>query len=216
MRANDFALPLKNAVVQEVRSRIIDGRYALGQRLSENIIAQEMETSRAPVRDAFMILSAEGLVQIYPQRGSFVFNPNNEEIYALCEVCGIYEMGALTLALERNSDKIYDVLQESLVHGEKALLYNDMPAWAKADRIFHESIVMLGENPFLIEAYRHISARISALVHRLPSSRERIQHSLAQHRDTISMVRQRNLEGITKLLRENNMYVAKLLEDITG
>jgi len=215
MLPHDLIIPLKNTVAQEVRSRIIDGRYALGQRLSENLIAQEMATSRAPVRDAFMVLRAEGLVQVYPQRGSFVFNPGNDEKYALCEVCGIYEMGALTLALERNDpSRICDELRESMVHGEEALQRNDMTAWAKADRIFHESIVMFGENSFLIEAYRHISAHISALVHRLPSSSERIQQSLAQHRDIISMICRKNFERAAHLLRENNLCVANLLKDI--
>jgi DNA-binding GntR family transcriptional regulator len=211
---NNVTMSLKDAVVQEVRNRIVDGRYTLGQRLSENIIAQEMETSRAPVRDALMILCAEGLVQVYPQRGSFVFNPNNEEKYALCEVCGVYEMGALTLALERSSNRICDVLEESMVHGEDALQRGDMSAWAKADRIFHESIVMLGENLFLTEAYRLISARISALVHRLPSNRERMQRSLAQHREIIAMICRRNFEEVAHLLRENNLHVAKLLKDV--
>lgn len=66
---NDNTMSLKSYILQEVRTRIVDGRYAPGQRLSENTLACELSTSRAPVHDALLTLRGEGLVQVYPQRG---------------------------------------------------------------------------------------------------------------------------------------------------
>lgn len=206
-------ISLKNYIIQEVRKRIIDGRYTAGQRLSENTLAKELETSRAPVRDALMTLRAEGLVLVYPQRGSFVFNPSPEECRALCEVSGVYEVGALTLAMEYNAEKLCYVLDEQMQLGEQALKDNNMLNWAKADRLFHESIIDLSANPFLSAAYQAIGSRMSALVHRLPSSRERIASSLAQHRGILSMVCNRDLTRAAGLLRANNIAVAVLLQN---
>lgn len=151
-------------------------------------------------------------MQVYPQRGSFVFNPSSEERRALCEVSGIYEIGALTLAMEHNPEKLCYVLDEQIQIGERALDSNSMPLWAKADRLFHEAIIQLSENPFLTAAYQATGSRMAALVYRMPASRERIASSLTQHRGILSMICQKDLVRAAELLRANNIAVAELLQ----
>lgn len=211
MLPDDPTMSLKNYIIREVRERIIDGRYAPGQRLSENTLANELETSRAPVRDALMTLRSEGLVLVYPQRGSYVFNPSQEERLALCEVSAVYEMGALALAMERNRDKLCAILDEQLRHGEEAQQHNSMHDWAEADRLFHQSIIGLSVNPFLEAAYQTIGSRIAALVNRLPSSPQRIATSNAQHREILTKICNNDLIGASELLRANNLAVASML-----
>lgn len=201
---------LKNYILKEVRERIVDGRYTAGQRLSENTLARELETSRAPVRDALMTLRSEGLVQVYPQRGTFVFNPTPHESQALCEVSGVYEVGALMLAMEHNHDQLCILLKEKMQLGEMALHHNDMAQWAQADRLFHETIIELSGNSFLADAYRAIGSRIATMVYRMPASSERIASSLAQHRKILSMICQGDISKAAELLRNNNIAVAHL------
>ena len=53
-----------------VKARLLDGRFAGGTLLSENEIAQRLDVSRTPVRQAFVQLEAEGLLELYPKRGA--------------------------------------------------------------------------------------------------------------------------------------------------
>ena len=204
----DPSVPLKTSITQEIRQRIVDGRYALGQRLSENILAREMRSSRAPVHDALMTLKAEGLVHVYPQRGSFVFNPTPQEKVSLYDVSGVYEMGALFLAFERGTEELCRILEEAMRQGEAALEEDNMPSWARADRIFHESIVEFSANTFLMEAYRAIIPRIAALVYRLPYSKIRMQRSMTQHHGIVDQIRRGNFEESATLLRANNLSLS--------
>ena len=55
-----------------VKARLLDGRFAGGTLLSENEIAQRLDVSRTPVRQAFVQLEAEGLLELYPRRGALV------------------------------------------------------------------------------------------------------------------------------------------------
>src|SRR5829696_7927430 len=55
-----------------VKARLLDGRFAGGTLLSENDIAQRLNVSRTPVRQAFVQLEAEGLLELYPRRGALV------------------------------------------------------------------------------------------------------------------------------------------------
>src|ERR1700727_459842 len=54
------------------KERLLDGRFAAGALLSENEIARELGISRTPVREAFLLLEAEGLLELYPRRGALV------------------------------------------------------------------------------------------------------------------------------------------------
>lgn len=86
-----------------------------------------------------------------------------------------------------------------------------MHAWAMSDRLFHESIIQLSGNPFLINAYGAIGTKIAALVYRLPATPKRIAHSLAQHRCVLSMTCRQRFDVASRLLMENIHAVAILL-----
>lgn len=64
--------PAGRAIHARLRFAIIRMELKPGQRLSENELAQRFGTSRAPVREAFIRLADEGLIDVSPQRGSYV------------------------------------------------------------------------------------------------------------------------------------------------
>ena len=55
-----------------IRERIINLNFAPGLSISEKEISDKFDVSRTPVREAFVRLSQEGLISIYPQKGTFV------------------------------------------------------------------------------------------------------------------------------------------------
>jgi len=71
-----FVLDHKSAIVPQVyrwlRRAIIHAELVPGSRLSETDIAAHMATSRQPVREAFIKLVEDGLVEVRPQRGTYV------------------------------------------------------------------------------------------------------------------------------------------------
>ncbi|WP_282603134.1 GntR family transcriptional regulator [Paracoccus sp. PARArs4] len=64
--------PLGVQLIADLRNRIVSGRLQPGTRLSEQEIAAAYGLSRQPVRETFIKLAAENLVEIRPQRGTFV------------------------------------------------------------------------------------------------------------------------------------------------
>ena len=55
-----------------LHDRILRGDLAPGARLSETEIAGQVGVSRQPVREAFIRLTAAGLAEVRPQRGTFI------------------------------------------------------------------------------------------------------------------------------------------------
>src|SRR5712692_2244847 len=91
--SNSASLPpldARRSLVEEaaelLRQEILSGRFRQGEHLVETKIAEQLRVSRGPVREAFKLLRAEGLVEEEPRRGTFVVSLSARdatEIYEL-------------------------------------------------------------------------------------------------------------------------------------
>ena len=93
---------LTELVVDELRARIIDGRLRLGEALSENALAADLGISKTPVREALLQLKLERLVDVLPQRGTYVFRLARDQVVMISELREILELPAAAAAIERN------------------------------------------------------------------------------------------------------------------
>jgi len=78
--------PLSRFIARRLALAIEDGRYAPGERLSEEAVALEFGTSRGPVREALSLLEREDLVALTPRRGARVVELDAAEVGAMFEV----------------------------------------------------------------------------------------------------------------------------------
>jgi DNA-binding GntR family transcriptional regulator len=88
-------------VVDEIREGILSGRYAPGQRLIGRDLTEYVGFSRGPVREALRRLSAEGLIEIVPNRGAVVRHLTRKQVEDLFVVRKNLEGLAARLAAER-------------------------------------------------------------------------------------------------------------------
>src|SRR3954468_19170524 len=77
---------LADAVTNELRELIVDGVFPAGMRLVEHNLADQLEVSRVPLREAIMQLEAEGLVRRIPRRGTVVATLTATDVVELFEV----------------------------------------------------------------------------------------------------------------------------------
>ncbi|MGB6038697.1 MAG: GntR family transcriptional regulator [Gordonia sp. (in: high G+C Gram-positive bacteria)] len=84
-----------------IREAIVEGRYRPGQRLIEQRIAEEIDLSRTPVREALRRLEAEGLIVSEPNRGAAVRSVRVDELTDLSELRARLEAYATELAAQR-------------------------------------------------------------------------------------------------------------------
>lgn len=96
---------LAEAVCAELRSRILSGALAPGQRLVEEALAATFGVSRNPVREALRVLAAEGLVEVLPRRGATVSLLTAEEAQELFDLrLAVEGVAARIAARKRNPD----------------------------------------------------------------------------------------------------------------
>src|SRR4051795_6787234 len=134
----DAPKSLSQRVMQRLRQAIIDGEFALGAAISEEMIAQSFGVSRTPVREAMGQLQAQGLVVIRPQVGSFVFTPSAEDIEALCAFRIIIEPKAAELAYHHDRAGALAAMDVAIGQMQEALADRDNVAYGRADTALHD------------------------------------------------------------------------------
>ncbi|MCI0753484.1 GntR family transcriptional regulator [Teichococcus vastitatis] len=91
-------------VVQRVRDALLSGRLALGQRLIEADMTQELGVSRGPWREAMRRLEAEGVVELIPNRGALVRRLSRQDIIDRFRIRQSLEGLAASLAASRMAE----------------------------------------------------------------------------------------------------------------
>ena len=154
---------------------------AIGEQLSEAILAVKLGISKTPVREALLRLKLEGLVDVQPQRGTFVFRMAPDEVRAICAFREIAECEALALALRDDRAGLIARLQGVLDE------LSALGAAATQDRIkrfdtdFHEGILACCGNRYLQSAYGLIAFKMQALRARLPEHDEKVDGCVNTH-----------------------------------
>jgi DNA-binding GntR family transcriptional regulator len=131
------------AATELIRSAIVDGRLHPGQRLKEEELARELGISRTPVREALLMLQAEGLVDASPNRGAKVRAHTAQDLDDLYQLRALLEGHAARRAASRLTDEAIASLHASCKRFG-ALLENDqtnLRELVKENVAFHETIL---------------------------------------------------------------------------
>ncbi|MFP7333621.1 GntR family transcriptional regulator [Shouchella clausii] len=111
-----------------------------GSSISEKDIAEELEVSRTPVRESFLRLSEDDLLDIRPQRGSFVTKIDLSHVEDARFLREHMEVATIRLACETVTEKALLLLEENVVKQKQAKEREDEEELFALDREFHRLI----------------------------------------------------------------------------
>lgn len=194
---------LAKEVTDVLRDRIIDGEYAMGEKLIENKIADDLKVSRTPVRDAFKELAKEQLVEYIPNKGCFAKGFNHKDMADIYAVRKEVEKLAITWAIENADEEKINELGE---HLELMSFYTENNSYDKlleANELFHNMIYQMTGSRFIVQIlktyqdYVHI-ARKSTL-----KKEEDIPLIFKEHETIYKAVADRNIEAATTAVEQH-------------
>lgn len=122
------------AVAARLRSEIQSGRLSPGTPLRQNDVAKRFGVSTTPVREAFALLAAEGLLRIDRYRGAVVFTPTRDDLRNAYEIREALETLAIEKATPRLTDEKLDELETVL---KKMRAARDVKRWMELNEQFH-------------------------------------------------------------------------------
>lgn len=131
----------RRLVHARLRRQIIELELAPGTQLSEVEIGAQLGVSRTPVRESLILLAEEGLVEVYPQRGSFVGPIRYEDVVTAQFVRESIECTSLELGGSRVTEGAVAELRALIVRQREADRAGDDAAFFDLDEQFHQCLM---------------------------------------------------------------------------
>jgi DNA-binding GntR family transcriptional regulator len=146
------------AVAEVIRKAIVEGELAAGERLKEDELARELNVSRTPIREALLLLQADGLVQAVPRRGAVVRSYGVKELAEMYELRALLEGCAAKKAARRMTDEQVEELRKSCERFTAIAQRHDADVreLVKENMFFHDAIHEATDSPRLVEMVRSV------------------------------------------------------------
>lgn len=158
MKKDEPAQMLSEKIAETIRQRITGGEFATGSRLSEASLSEQLEISRNTLREAFRLLTQEGLLHYAPNRGVYVAIPDMADILDIYRIRRLIECDALANAYAQHP--AVAKMAGAVENARHARLQDNWQAVGTANMVFHSAIVELADSERLSRLYRHISAEL--------------------------------------------------------
>lgn len=205
-----FPKSLVDIAENEIRKLIVQGDLALGQRVTESELAQRFGMSKTPVHEALQHLQREGLVQIRPRQGTFVFTFTEEQAESLRQVRILLENFAIQEAVRKNRGRLLLSLGESIKRSLKSLEEGKLLPYHEQDNDFHALFYQYADNPFLSAAHSAVKLKLQVLW-RLTLARcftlDDMKVSIGDHQRLAELILEDKLEEIPAVLYDHSHRV---------
>lgn len=207
---------LTRLLTEELKTAIITGKLAPGERLSEEKLTSSLNVGRVPLREALRRLEAEGYVTFLSNQEMAVSKPTMEDLQEYYTIASVLEGLAARLAVERAQPDELSRVRELHQLLREAYQKRDLSRYYEANSNFHHFIAEIARNERLyrlIEQMRQEIQKTRILSLHLP---QRLDYSMREHDQILDAFLKRNPElaeaTVVKHLQNQMEALKKMLE----
>jgi DNA-binding GntR family transcriptional regulator len=213
-RSVDRRLPVVPQIYDALRDAIVRVALRPGQAVSETEMAARFGVSRTPIREALIRLADEGLIDIYPQAGTFVSRIDLGAVREAQFVRETLETAAAIQAASTNAG--VRVFEPILERQERAIRDGDFPEFFASDEDLHRKVFELsGHGPTwrLVQSAKSHLDRVRQL-DRPPEAT--LLEMLRQHRLIVAAIRAGDVAAVIGAVREHATVILKVAPDVAS
>ena len=205
-----------------LRSQIIQGDLKPGTIISESEVSRILQVSRQPVREAFIKLHNEGLVEVRPQRGTLVTHISIEAVSDARFIREAVEADIVKLLVEKCSPAMIETLRH-LIGQQRTIEDGQLEAFIELDDQFHRTMAILAERGNTWKITASTKAHFDR-VRYLSALEKALQPLVDQHEAVVDAIEQRDSDKaeaairfhLREVLRDLPVLVAQQPEIFTG
>lgn len=193
----------KERVYREIKSGILNGMIPPGEIFTEVKMAELLNISRTPVREALQDLIKEGLVIAIPRKGLTVRKVTEEEIDQIFLLRTAIEREVVRKLTGRITDKQLDQLEQICKEQEQAKSEQDNVTFINLDQVFHITLTKFA-NMELVEQVMLNLQQLSVLIGLQGVRRKsRMDEVLVEHRAILDALRSQDPDRATAAVTEH-------------
>ena len=178
---------LRERAYLQIKSRILDASFAPGSLLSENQLAEELQISRTPIREALRDLSLGGLVKILPQRGVVVAELSLQDVVEVYQLREQLECFAVRLATPRVGPQEAAGFRSDHQAALEHMRANRLKPAYDHSILLHSRLIAMAQNSRLTQFMQQLGDQ----VHRfglMTLRNGRVEQALLEHGDIIDAI----------------------------
>lgn len=195
-------LSLKAQVYEIIRQKILQQEYALGEKLNIDTIADELKISNSPIREALMMLSQDGLIEMVPNNGARVISFSEEGFHEIASSLYVVLYGAYDLCVRQGTiDQVAKEMEYYLSLQQKYYDDGDIVKTVTHALQFDKCIVTGTRNAYLISMYEHIEDifYLMALYNNQRGEDDR-HNNITEHKMILQSIQQHDADALHKWL----------------
>jgi DNA-binding GntR family transcriptional regulator len=188
-------------VYREIKRRIVELEYRLGERLSETRLASELGVGRSPLRSALARLKGEGWLAISPQSGTFVKALTNRDIQEVTELRTVLEMHATRIAAVRITSKELDSLKMAFDTLGPRITDGHSEPFIDLDNQLHQAIYTAAGNQLVHDILNNLRDKVQWIRRACSVSLDRVQEGFHEIESIFEALEQRDGEAAAERMR---------------
>ena len=206
---------LPSTIAEQLRRMITEGELLAGTRLNERTLGVRLGVSRTPLREAFRLLAADGLIELTPNRGAQVVRLSEQDIRDSFEVMsGLEAMSGELACRHVTADEVAEI---------KALTFemlacharHDLPGYYRLNRAIHDRINRAAGNRLLTQVYATLNRRIQNLRFRSNFDRDKWNKAAREHTEMVEALDARDGTRLASILRSHLLQKCDAVLDAT-
>ena len=190
-------------VFENLKNAIIRGDMPAGGRLIESRVAETLGISRTPVREAIHKLEREGYLQKLPRGGFSIPGLSRDDVEETFGIRSVLESYAARLAAVKHGKAELKPLENKISVYQKHLDAGELAALPDINTEFHDLLYALSRSPKLIHMINNLRDQIYRYRQLILRDEKMARMSNDDHKDMLQRIRQRDAEGVERLVREH-------------
>lgn len=186
-------------VAAVLRSNISAGQFPPGTKFSEQKLSEALGVSRNTLREAFIVLAGESLVQRIPNRGVFVSAPGPDDVREIFRVRRMIEPAAVLWG--DIPAKALENLEAIIVSARKARDTGSAQGIADANQELHKSLVALSGSASLSQLMKKVLAAMRLVFHAMATTPDFHSHYVERNATLVEQIRAGKREAAAAELR---------------
>lgn len=192
---------LADQVAAWIADRILSGEFRPGQTIVEGGLAERLQVSRSPVREAIRALAREGLLTIHPRRGMAVATLDAWDGSDLYECRAMLEGFCTRLAVGAITDAGIAEMKTILGQMQTAYRAGETPEYQRLNGRFHLTLYEACPNATVRDLIRLLWRKMQRYRAILSQDPKRLAESVAAHERVMAAVEQRNAHAAEQAIR---------------
>lgn len=206
---------VRQRLYEVLRQSIIRMTLAPGQALSEKEIADTFEVSRQPVREAFIRLSEAGLVEIRPQRGTYVVQISQAAVMEARFVREAVEVAVACSAAEQGlSDEVLYELRELIERQKRCIGPEDHDRFYQLDESFHRTLSLGAGHDSAWRVTQEVKAQLDRVRYLSLPDTTPIPKLIEQHAGILDAVAKRDVKATRGMMQAHMREILRSLPSL--